>query len=131
MHHDPAIPATSLSANRRQRSEGEPSTITNGALPSIANSEETTRKQQSHTTQRQDTPETLENRQPSIMWRGQVPPPAPANTTAPMTTTKKKELMIYRGKLFATQYFGPTHPISWGARVCLIPSLGANSAVQD
>jgi hypothetical protein len=39
--------------------------------------------------------------------------------------------MIYRGKLFATQFFGPTHPISWGARVCLIPPLGANSAVQD
>jgi hypothetical protein len=118
MHHDPIILATSLSANHRQPSVGGSSTITN-ALPSVANIEEKTRRQPSHVAHLEDSPETLENRQPSIMWRGQGPPPAPANITAPTSTTKKKELMIYRGKLFATQYFGPTHPITWGARVCL------------
>jgi hypothetical protein len=110
---------------------GEPSTIPTNALLSAPISEESTGKEVPHTTQRENTPETLENRQPSIMWRGQGLPPAPADVTAPTTATKKKELMIYRGKLFATQYYGPTHPISWGTRVCLTFPLASTPAVQD
>lgn len=125
MHFNPTFTVALLLANLAQRPTEELSTILNNAFSPMANSEEGTGEQSSHATHLGNTPETLENRQPSIMWRGQGPPPGASDMTTPTRTTEansqKKETMIYRGKLFETQYFGPTHSISWGARVCLIP----------
>jgi hypothetical protein len=129
----PDVPCRVLLANYCQCSTEEPSSALDNAFPSVANSEERTGKQPSHAIHGEDPPETLENRQPSIMWRGQGPPSATTDMTAPTKTTKidsqKKEIMIYRGKLFETQYFGPTHPISWGARVCFVPQQPPSPAI--
>ncbi|CAD0107285.1 unnamed protein product, partial [Aureobasidium uvarum] len=39
--------------------------------------------------------------------------------------------MIYRGKLFETQYFGPTHPISWGARTFMVESISRDTTLAQ
>lgn len=73
---------------------------------------------------RESTPETLENRQPPELWSGygQIGSVPPANyqisNESRVAPPSQADPMIFRGKLYATEYYGATHPISVIARVC-------------
>lgn len=78
---------------------------------------------------RRSTLETLENRQPSALWSGygQIGSVPRANhqisNESRVAPPSQADPMIFRGRLYATEYYGATHPISVIARVCLATIL--------
>ena len=110
-------PRSSKTASHTTRIPGS-STLAGSAAPP----DPTSQVEQS----RRSTPETLENRQPSALWSGygQIGSVPRANQQISIESRvappSHADPMIFRGKLFATEYYGATHPISVIARVRLV-----------